>query len=102
MVGRRRFLEALAALGVSQAVPARAADRKISFDSYPFTLGVASGYPRPDGMVLWTRLIANLAGSLAGVTLPGVVERSIGHFARADAELGSRLTAAVAAVRERS
>jgi alkaline phosphatase D len=22
----------------------------------PFTLGIASGYPRPDGMVLWTRL----------------------------------------------
>ena len=23
---------------------------------YPFTLGVASGEPAPDGMVLWTRL----------------------------------------------
>ena len=23
----------------------------------PFTLGVASGYPQPDGMVLWTRLV---------------------------------------------
>jgi len=56
MVDRRRFLEILAALGVSQAVPARAADRKVSFDSYPFTLGVASGYPTPDGFVLWTRL----------------------------------------------
>mgnify|MGYP001616421253 CR=1 FL=1 len=53
---RRRFLEALAALGVSQAVPARAVDRKVRFDSYPFTLGVASRYPTPDGFVLWTRL----------------------------------------------
>lgn len=26
------------------------------FSSYPFTLGVASGDPAPDGMVLWTRL----------------------------------------------
>lgn len=26
------------------------------FDSDPFTLGVASGEPAPDGMVLWTRL----------------------------------------------
>jgi alkaline phosphatase D len=26
------------------------------FAAYPFTLGVASGYPRPDGIVLWTRL----------------------------------------------
>src|ERR671917_2393317 len=26
------------------------------FDSYPFTLGVASGDPSPTGVVLWTRL----------------------------------------------
>ena len=26
------------------------------FNSYPFTLGVASGDPQPDGVVLWTRL----------------------------------------------
>jgi len=59
MADRRQFLEALAALGVSQALPARAADRKPGFDSYPFALGVASGYPRPDGMVLWTRLLGD-------------------------------------------
>jgi alkaline phosphatase D len=53
---RRRFLEVLAALGVSPALPSRASDRKVRFDSYPFTLGVASGYPTPDGFVLWTRL----------------------------------------------
>jgi len=56
MIGRRRFLEVLAALGVSQTLPSRATDRKVSFDSYPFTLGIASGYPTPDGFVLWTRL----------------------------------------------
>jgi len=56
MIGRRRFLEVLAALGVSQTLPSRATDRKVSFDSYPFTLGIASGYPAPDGLVLWTRL----------------------------------------------
>ena len=26
------------------------------FHTYPFTLGVASGDPGPDGVVLWTRL----------------------------------------------
>src|SRR5215471_20333755 len=26
------------------------------FDAYPFSLGVASGDPQPDGVVLWTRL----------------------------------------------
>jgi len=56
MLDRRRFLEILAGLGAAHAVPARATDRKVSFDSYPFTLGVASGYPAPDGFVLWTRL----------------------------------------------
>ena len=56
MSGRRRFLEFVAALGVSQALPAGGTDRKPGFDSYPFTLGVASGYPTPAGFVLWTRL----------------------------------------------
>ncbi len=46
MFTRRRFLQSLAAL----AVPARA------FASFPFSLGVASGYPSPDGVMLWTRL----------------------------------------------
>jgi alkaline phosphatase D len=55
-VDRRRFLEALAALGAAGAVPARATDREVSFESYPFTLGVASGYPTPHGFVIWTRL----------------------------------------------
>ncbi|HTN73850.1 MAG TPA: PhoD-like phosphatase N-terminal domain-containing protein, partial [Pirellulaceae bacterium] len=30
--------------------------RKVAFADYPFQLGVASGDPAPDGMVLWTRL----------------------------------------------
>ena len=37
------------------------------FTSDPFTLGVASGDPLPDGVVLWTRLAP---GPLAGVDLP--------------------------------
>src|SRR2546422_3828613 len=64
MIGRRRFLEVLAALGASQTLPSRATDRKVSFGSYPFTLGVASGYPTPDSVVLWTRLTGGL-GPLA-------------------------------------
>lgn len=36
------------------ALPARAATRTLRRD--PFTLGVASGDPSPDGFVLWTRL----------------------------------------------
>ena len=41
------------------------------------------------------RLVENIAGSLAQVTLPGVVERSIAHFRAADTEFGDRIEAAV-------
>jgi alkaline phosphatase D len=34
----------------------RRAAAQIGFSSNPFTLGVASGYPLPTGIVLWTRL----------------------------------------------
>jgi alkaline phosphatase D len=59
MLDRRRFLQALAAAGVSRALPgcAQGAPR---LSSYPFGLGVASGYPHPGGMVLWTRLVGEL------------------------------------------
>ena len=51
MISRRRFL--LASLLVPFAGCATARPR---FSAPPFTLGVASGYPRADGVVLWTRL----------------------------------------------
>ena len=43
-----------------------------SFGDNPFTLGVASGDPTPDGIVLWTRLAPNPAdpGSLGRRTIP--------------------------------
>jgi alkaline phosphatase D len=61
-VGRRGFLLAggAAAAGLAAAavtargVPALAAGRSLPAD--PFTLGVASGDPLEDGVVLWTRL----------------------------------------------
>jgi len=55
MFDRREFLRIAGLLGVSRALPARAQPQP-RFEEYPFALGVASGYPRPDGMVLWTRL----------------------------------------------
>ncbi len=59
MTDRRRFLQALAAAGVSRALPACAQGTPV-FASDPFGLGVASGYPRPGGVVLWTRLLGEL------------------------------------------
>jgi alkaline phosphatase D len=37
-------------------ISAGLAPRKVHFATYPFQLGVASGDPRPDSVVLWTRL----------------------------------------------
>jgi catalase len=45
------------------------------------------------------RLIETIAGSLAQVTRPDVIDGSIEHFRRADREYGDRLAAAVAARR---
>jgi len=72
MPNRRAFLLALGAalpLGMraawSSTVPRFARD--------PFALGVASGYPRPRGVVLWTRLITDFAqpdGGLGAAVIP--------------------------------
>jgi len=56
---RRRLLAQAAALALSPALfPrfTRAALADVRFPDYPFKLGVASGDPMPDGVVLWTRL----------------------------------------------
>ena len=70
---RRRFLQALAALGLSHALPARAQFQpRPRFAADPFSLGVASGYPLPSGLVLWTRL-APVPAAPGGGMAPEVV-----------------------------
>ena len=46
----------LGAAAVAQPLLGRRVLAKPVFDAYPFSLGVASGDPLPDGIVLWTRL----------------------------------------------
>ncbi len=55
---RRRFLQALAALGCLPCLSTARAQRSGSprFAADPFSLGVASGYPLPGSVMLWTRL----------------------------------------------
>jgi alkaline phosphatase D len=65
MTGRRDFLRIAGLLGVSHALTVRSQPNP-RFAENPFALGVASGYPRPDGMVLWTRLL----GSFGPVAIP--------------------------------
>src|SRR5262249_38797331 len=57
---RRAFLARASALGMAaflRPIAARAAEAKLP--GYPFALGVASGSPRADSVVLWTRLAVN-------------------------------------------
>ena len=68
---RRSFLLTASGLVVLGASATCGAIAQARFASNPFTLGVASGYPRPDGFVLWTRLAPDpLAG---GGMPPGAV-----------------------------
>ena len=55
---RRRLLTGALGLGVTHAAAplTRRAGARPRFTGSPFTLGVASGYPSPSGVVLWTRL----------------------------------------------
>ncbi|MBX3442656.1 MAG: alkaline phosphatase D family protein [Planctomyces sp.] len=67
---RRRFLAAGSALALwpfHRLPNCSAADRTTRLGGYPFQLGVASGDPTPDGMVLWTRLCVDPFG---GAELP--------------------------------
>jgi len=64
---RRRFLQGLAAVGISQTLPVRAQNSAARFTENPFSLGVSSGYPRPDGMVLWTRLMGDFGPAVVPV-----------------------------------
>lgn len=58
---RRAFTRAALALAAASALPASfaRAQSKPRFIADPFALGVASGYPRGDGVTLWTRLAPN-------------------------------------------
>ena len=53
---RRAFLGRIAALAAVSQLGSCALLKESRFDKDPFTLGVASGDPAPDGVVLWTRL----------------------------------------------
>ena len=77
---RRAFLTGALAGAVALASPiARAAPRTPRFTSYPFALGVASGYPTENGVVLWTRLAPDpLQGGGMGA-LPIEVAWEVAH-----------------------
>jgi alkaline phosphatase D len=53
---RRRFLAGSLTIGAVACPIAIVRGNAPAFASDPFTLGVASGSPRADSVVLWTRL----------------------------------------------
>lgn len=58
-MSRRQLLNAAWKLGIAAVVRPIVSTRALAqpvFTRYPFTLGVASGDPWPDGVALWTRL----------------------------------------------
>ncbi len=71
-INRRQLLQAasvVAGLGWAVAAPGSRILAQARFANNPFTLGVASGDPLPDGVVLWTRLAPNPLGK-SGEGLP--------------------------------
>ena len=58
-LSRRDLMKIAWALGagaIARPLEARGIQARPFFNNYPFALGVASGDPLPDGIVLWTRL----------------------------------------------
>jgi alkaline phosphatase D len=66
-VSRRAFLSGCAAGLIAAALPALRTPAQPRFEKYPFSLGVASGYPGAGSVVLWTRLAPE---PLAGGGMP--------------------------------
>lgn len=77
-IERRDFLRYLAAVSAIPYIPEIASaetalNQSPKFSSTPFTLGVASGDPEPDGVVIWTRLAPAPLESRGGM-VPEAVE----------------------------
>jgi alkaline phosphatase D len=71
---RRQLLVQASVLATSLWLP-RSAWTSHNFDSNPFVLGVASGSPTHDSVVLWTRLVQPRGPSEAGWLAPAVTVR---------------------------
>jgi alkaline phosphatase D len=73
---RRAWLQRASAVASTLWLP-RSAWSEPRWAHDPFTLGVASGAPRPDGVVLWTRL--HLPGGLALGMAPVTLRWEVAH-----------------------
>lgn len=72
-IERRKFLGYLATVSAIPHLPNYVSGQvgeSPKFDGNPFTLGVASGDPEPDGVVIWTRLDSNPLSGASSITGP--------------------------------
>ncbi|MFT4240789.1 MAG: alkaline phosphatase D family protein [Acidovorax sp.] len=72
---RRAFLRQAASAATAAALPRWAWASPPALQQYPFALGIASGDPTPDGVVLWTRLLTDHPG-------PHTVRWELAHDSR--------------------
>ena len=66
---RRSFLIAAAAAAGGGLGSCGSGGLKPGLADDPFQLGIASGDPSPDGVVLWTRLAPRRSGSKTGTSI---------------------------------
>ena len=95
---RRELLNVAWRLGVGAVAAPLTSTRvvaQMAFDAYPFPLGVASGDPMPDGVVLWTRLATR---PLEGGGLP-MVNLEVGWEVARDRAFGDIVSKGVALAR---
>jgi alkaline phosphatase D len=78
VTSRRRFLRSAAGLALASGLPLRALGAA-RFAADPFRLGVASGYPSPGGVVLWTRLLGEFDRSPVRVRWELAADESMRH-----------------------
>jgi len=78
VIQRRRLLQSLAAAGAGLYLPGRAA-AQARLVGDPFTLGVASGSPTHDSVVLWTRLALDGDEALRLQAGPVAVRWEVAH-----------------------
>jgi len=76
---RRAFLQLAAGAATASALPRWAWSNSPSLSTHPFSLGIASGDPAPDGVVLWTRLVLADAAQLQAAH---TVRWEVAHDAR--------------------
>ena len=76
---RRAFLQIAACAATASALPRWAWSNPPKLSTHPFALGVASGDPAPDSVVLWTRLVlADAAQAQAAHTVRWEVAHDAG------------------------